>query len=49
VFAATAPELAGHSGEYRADCAVATSSREGQDAKLADHRWAASEHLIAAA
>jgi retinol dehydrogenase-13 len=49
VFAATAPELAGLSGLYLADCAVATSSLEGQDPTLAERLWAASEQLVAAA
>ncbi|MBS1124595.1 MAG: retinol dehydrogenase 12-like [Deltaproteobacteria bacterium] len=49
VFAATAPELAGRSGTYLADCAVARSSPEGQDAELAERLWAASEQIVAAA
>ncbi len=49
VFAATAPELAGRSGTYLADCAVASSSPEGQDAELAERLWVASEQLVAAA
>ncbi len=49
VFAATAPELAGQSGTYLANCAVATCSPEGQDAELAERMWAASEQLVAAA
>jgi NAD(P)-dependent dehydrogenase (short-subunit alcohol dehydrogenase family) len=49
VFAATAPELAGQSGTYLADCAVATASPNGQDPVLAEQLWAASERLIAVA
>jgi len=49
VFAATAPELAGQSGIYLADCAVARSSPEGQDAELAERLWAVSEQIVAAA
>jgi NAD(P)-dependent dehydrogenase (short-subunit alcohol dehydrogenase family) len=49
VFAATAPELAGQSGQYLANCAAATSSPEGQDATLAERLWAASAQLVAAA
>jgi NAD(P)-dependent dehydrogenase (short-subunit alcohol dehydrogenase family) len=49
VFAATAPELAGQSGAYLANCAVATSSLEGQDAVLAERLWVASEQFVAAA
>ena len=48
VFAATAPELAGQSGQYLADCAVALSSLEGRDATLAERLWAASAQLVAA-
>lgn len=49
VFAATAPELAGQSGAYLADCAVKSSSLEGQDAELAERLWAVSEQVVAAA
>ena len=49
VFAATAPELAGQSGAYLANCAVVSSSREGQDAELAERLWAVSEQIVAAA
>jgi NAD(P)-dependent dehydrogenase (short-subunit alcohol dehydrogenase family) len=49
VFAATAPELAGQSGTYLADCAVTSSSPEGQDAELAERLWAVSEQIVAAA
>ena len=49
VFAATAPELAGQSGTYLADCAVARTSPAGQDAELAERLWTVSEQLVAAA
>jgi len=49
VFAATAPELAGQSGTYLVNCAVASSSTEGQDPEIAERLWDASEQLVAAA
>ena len=49
VFAATAPELAGQSGTYLANCAVASASSQGQDADLAERLWAVSEQFVAAA
>ncbi len=49
VFAATAPELAGQSGTYLADCAITYSSPEARDAELAEQLWAASEQIVAAA
>lgn len=49
VFAATAPELAGQSGSYLSDCAVASSSSQAQDDELAERLWAASERIVAAA
>ncbi|MDQ3035634.1 MAG: SDR family oxidoreductase [Myxococcota bacterium] len=49
VFAATAPELAGSSGSYLADCALASASPQGLDGELAERVWAASEQLVAAA
>jgi len=49
VFAATAPELAGRSGSYLANCAVSSSSPDGQDAELAERLWAVSEQIVAAA
>lgn len=48
VFAATAPELAGRSGAYLADCAVVDASRAGRDAALAEQVWALSERAIRA-
>lgn len=47
VFAATAPELAGKSGEYLADCAVTKTSRFGRDEALAEKVWALSETAVA--
>jgi len=49
VFAATAPELAGQSGSYLANCAVASSSPEGRDAELAERLWDVSAQIVAAA
>lgn len=49
VFAGTAPELTGQSGAYLVNCAVATSSIEGQDAELAERLWAAGAKIVAAA
>jgi NAD(P)-dependent dehydrogenase (short-subunit alcohol dehydrogenase family) len=49
VFAATAPELAGHSGSHLADCAITTASSEGQDTAIAERLWAVSEQIVAAA
>jgi NAD(P)-dependent dehydrogenase (short-subunit alcohol dehydrogenase family) len=49
VFAATAPELAGQSGTHLADCAVISSSPEGQDAELAERLWTMSAAFVAAA
>jgi NAD(P)-dependent dehydrogenase (short-subunit alcohol dehydrogenase family) len=49
VFAATAPELAGQSGAHLADCAVTSSSPEGQDAEVAERLWTVSAAFVAAA
>ncbi len=49
VFAATAPELAGQSGTHLADCAVTSTSREGQDAERAERQWTVSAEFVAAA
>ena len=46
VFAATAPELVGHSGAYLADCDLKRASAEAQDAALAEHVWALSEQAV---
>lgn len=47
VFAATAPELAGRTGDYLADCAIGRASPAGRDAAAAERLWAVSERLIA--
>ena len=47
VFAATAPELAGQSGAYLADCAVTSASAAGRDAELAERLWSVSERIVA--
>lgn len=49
VWAATAPELAGRSGAYLADCQVAEPNRQAQDADMARALWDKTEELIAAA
>lgn len=49
VFAATAPELAGASGAYLEDCAVAKPWRSARDADMAAQLWAKSEELVGAA
>jgi hypothetical protein len=49
VWAATAPELAGQSGAYLADCQVAEPNRLAQDADMARALWDKTEELIAAA
>lgn len=49
VYAATAPALAGDSGAYLADCAVARSSREGRDDALAARLWDVTTKLVATA
>jgi NAD(P)-dependent dehydrogenase (short-subunit alcohol dehydrogenase family) len=46
IFAATAPELAGQSGAYLADCAVANASAAGRDAELAERLWRVSEQIV---
>lgn len=46
VFAATAPELAGQSGAYLADCKVKAPSSAGVDAALAERVWTLSEQAI---
>lgn len=46
VYAASAPELAGETGAYLADCAVAPSSESGRDAELAERLWSSSEQLM---
>ena len=48
-FAATAPELAGQSGTHLAECAVTSTSPEGQDAEVAERLWTVSAAFVAAA
>lgn len=45
IYAATAPELAGKSGAYLADCAVAVAAPAADDTELAERLWAASERF----
>jgi len=45
VFAATAPELAGQSGAYLADCAIARATDEASDPGLAERLWSTSDEL----
>jgi NAD(P)-dependent dehydrogenase (short-subunit alcohol dehydrogenase family) len=47
-FAATHPSVAGTSGEYFADCAVAEPSRLARDRGLAERLWEESERIVAA-
>ena len=49
VYAATAPELDSQSGAYLNSCAVATPSKEAQDAEVAKKLWVKTEELIQAA
>ncbi len=46
VYAATAPDLAGKSGSYLADCAIAKPSPEGRDDAIAAKLWEVSERLV---
>lgn len=48
VYAATAPELDGRSGDYLEDCAVARAARAGRDAALAKDVWEATERFVSA-
>lgn len=43
VYAATAAELAGHSGAYLADCGIKEPSAQARDAELAKKLWAVTE------
>ena len=47
IFAATAPELAGCTGAYLADCAEKEPTREALDEALAEKVWALSEKAVA--
>ena len=48
VFAATAPELAGHSGAHLANCAFTTTSSASRDPAVAEQLWLASAAVVAA-
>jgi NAD(P)-dependent dehydrogenase (short-subunit alcohol dehydrogenase family) len=47
-FLATHPSVAAISGEYFADCNVATSSAAGRDMALAERLWQETERIVAA-
>jgi len=47
VYAATAPELSGHSGAYLSNCAVATPKAYALDEALAEEVWTLSERCVA--
>jgi NAD(P)-dependent dehydrogenase (short-subunit alcohol dehydrogenase family) len=47
VFVATSPTLAGVTGEYFADCNVATPRADAGDAELAKKLWDVSEKIVA--
>jgi WW domain-containing oxidoreductase len=47
VFVAASPKVAGISGEYFADCNVATPRADATDAELAKKLWAKSEEIVA--
>jgi hypothetical protein len=49
VYAATAPELEGHSGVYLEDCRVKQPSKTASDAQQARRLWQVTEEQIAAA
>lgn len=46
-YVASHPSLAAVSGEYFADCNVAKSSQQSQDAALGDRLWAVTEEIVA--
>jgi len=46
-YVATHPSLRTVSGEYFADCNVATSSRHGQDEAMAERLWTVTEEIVA--
>ena len=48
VYVATSPALAGVTGQYFADCNVAKSRPDADDAELAKKLWEVSEKLVAA-
>ena len=47
VFVAVSPKVEGVSGEYFADCNVATPRADANDAELAKKLWAKSEEIVA--
>ena len=47
-YVATHPSLASVTGEYFEDCNVATSSKHGADAALAEALWTKTEEIVAA-
>jgi NAD(P)-dependent dehydrogenase (short-subunit alcohol dehydrogenase family) len=47
IYAATAPDLAGKSGAYLADYAIAQSSEDGRNDAMAARLWTVSEKLVA--
>jgi WW domain-containing oxidoreductase len=47
VYVATRPELAGVSGEYFADCNVASPRADANDPGLAKRLWEVSEKIVA--
>ena len=49
VYAATAPELEGHSGAYLEDCRVKQPSKVARDQQQAQRLWQVTEEQIAAA
>lgn len=46
IYAATAPELAGKSGAYLADCAVTTPTKQARDPDLATALWDVTEKQL---
>ena len=46
VYAATAPELAGKSGAYLADCNICDPTPQAQDAELAKKLWSVTERQL---
>jgi WW domain-containing oxidoreductase len=47
VYAATAPELSGHSGAYLSNCAIAAPKAYALDEALAEEVWSLSERCVA--
>jgi WW domain-containing oxidoreductase len=47
VYAATAPELSGHSGAYLSNCAIAVPKAYALDEALAEEVWTLSERCVA--